>query len=224
MFWSCQLPLRCRLPKALFICSQNARLQWRVSIFSGRHGKALCVPCPPLLLCPPRPLGQRAPAYTHLASRTHSVAFIASALSVELGTLRWKKGAWPCGWWSQEQALFVNKAPCRCLELSRGARADFGPAPRARLAPQGLMGPGKGQDPAGKESSSEGCRHLPACALCAALELGALPPSLPAGAGSPPALTPSASLFPCTFPYSVNPLQRMSHKTLFVPLRTAKID
>lgn len=154
------------------------------------------------------------------------VPFIANALSVELGTLKWKKGAWPCGRWSQEQALFVNKAPCCRAELSRGASAAFCLAPSTRpLSSSGPCGSRERAGPLlGRKAPRRGAgtsQRVP-WAQPWSLELSH-PPSRQ-GLAPLQHLFLQPLLFLSTFPYSFNPHQRMGHKTLFVPLRTAKID
>lgn len=122
------------------------------------------------------------------------VPFIANALSVELGTLKWKKGAWPCGRWSQEQALFVNKAPCCRAELSRGASAAFCLAPSTRpLSSSGPCGSRERAGPCWEGKLLGGGRAPPS--VCPGRSPGAWSsPTLPPGRGWLPSSTYSFSL------------------------------
>lgn len=111
--------------------------------------------------------------------------------------MTWNKGAWLGGWRSQEQALFVNRAPCCCAELSRGGNAASSLPGLHLLTP--LLRPGAGKSSTRGRGSQEEVRHFPALTLgVAGVELGAIPPSRQ-GLTPPSALTFRPLLFLCTY-------------------------
>lgn len=140
------------------------------------------------------------PAYAHSGTQGRLILFIANAFSVELGILKWNKGARLCGWWSQEQALFVNRAPCCSAELSWGESTALCLAPSALLALEGSCGSSKrasqllGRKAAPRESGAS--QHFPWA------QSGGTgnSPTLPIGADSPFSTYSSTSLIPVHLP------------------------
>lgn len=135
--------------------------------------------------------------------------------------MKWNKGVWLCGWWSQEQTLFVNRAPCHRAELSWGNSSPGAIVPGFQPLASLLRGPVSPANTAGRRAQ----RRRPCTCQLSPREWPPGTwncPTLPAG------VTP-ASAFTLGLSYAFTPApskphQRRDHKTLFVPLRTARVD